>query len=98
VPDGIVDRSIIIIYLIIVTGNVMAVARWLTQHDARSSVTKQHSDVPERTTMKRAVTINRAELKRAPAVAAEATRNGLPFNSNAPRHCARLARDAVPLH
>ena len=83
--------------------DVMAVARWLTQHDARSSGTiptekKQHSDVPERTTMKRAVTINRAELKLAPAVAAEATRNGLPFNSNAPRHCARLARDAVPLH
>jgi hypothetical protein len=51
--------------------------------------------------MKRAVTINRAELKLAPAVAAEATRNtgnGLPFNSNALRHCARLARDAVPLH
>jgi hypothetical protein len=81
----------------------MAVARWLTQHDVRSSVTiltetKPHSDVPERTTMKRAVTINRAELKLAPAVAAEATRNGLPFNSNAPRHCTRLARDAVPLH
>jgi hypothetical protein len=35
----------------------MAVARWLTQHDVRSSVTiptekKPHSDVPERTTMK----------------------------------------------
>jgi hypothetical protein len=44
-----------------------------------------HSDVLERTMMKRAVTINRAELKLAPAVAApaEATRNGLPFNSNA---------------
>jgi hypothetical protein len=40
--------------------------------------------------MKRAVTINRAELKLAPAVAAEATRNGVPFNSNASRHCARL--------
>jgi hypothetical protein len=51
------------------------------------------SDVPERTT-----TINRAEQKLAPAVAAEATQNGLPFNSNASRHCARLARDAVPLH
>jgi hypothetical protein len=81
----------------------MAVARWLTQHDVRSSVTMQtekkpHADVPERTTMKRAMAINRAELKLAPAVAAEATRNGLPFNSNALRHCARLARDAVPLH
>jgi hypothetical protein len=81
----------------------MAVARWLTQHDVRSSVTiptekKPHSDVPERTTMKRAVTIIRAELKLAPAVAAEATRNALPFNPNAPRPCARLARDAVPLH
>jgi hypothetical protein len=37
--------------------DVMAVARWLTQHDVRSSVTiptekKPHSDVPERTTMK----------------------------------------------
>jgi hypothetical protein len=38
--------------------------------------------------MKRAVMINGAELKLAPAVAAEATRNGLPFNSNASRHCA----------
>jgi hypothetical protein len=82
----------------------MAVARWLTQHDVRSAVTipteeKPHSDVPERTTMKRAVTINHAELKLALAVAAEAPRNGLPFDSisNA-RHCAWLARDAVPLH
>jgi hypothetical protein len=82
---------------------MMAAARWLTQHDVRSSVTiptekKPHSDVPERTRMKRAVTIIRAELKLAPAVAAEATRNALPFNSNAPRPCARLTRDAVPLH
>jgi hypothetical protein len=45
----------------------------------------------ERTTMRRAVTINRAELK-VLAVAAEATRNGLPFKSNEPHHCARLAR------
>jgi hypothetical protein len=50
----------------------MAVAWWLTQHDVRSSVTiptekKPHSDVPECTTMKRAVTIIRAELKLAPA-------------------------------
>jgi hypothetical protein len=59
---------------------------------------KPHSDVTEHTTTRRAVTINRAELKLAPAVAAEATRSGLPFKSNAPRHCARLARDAVPLH
>jgi hypothetical protein len=75
----------------------------LVADKARSSVTiqtekKPHSDVPERTTMKRAVTINCAELRLAPAVAAEATRNASPFNSNAPRHCARLARDAVPLH
>jgi hypothetical protein len=48
--------------------------------------------------MKRAVTITRAELKLAPAVAAEATRNALPFNSSAPRRRAQLARDAVPLH
>jgi hypothetical protein len=74
-----------------------------SQHDVGSSVTiptekKPHSDVPERTTMKRVVTIIRAELKLAPAVAAEATRNALPFNSSAPRPCARLARDAVHLH
>jgi hypothetical protein len=80
----------------------MAVARWLTQHDVRSAMTiptekKPHSDMPERTTMKLPVTINRAELKLAPAVAAEATRNSLPLNSDA-RHFARLARDAVPLH
>jgi hypothetical protein len=36
-------------------------------------------------TMKRAVTINRAEFQLAPAVVAEVTQNGLPFNSNA-RH------------
>jgi hypothetical protein len=74
--------------------DVMAVARWLTQHDVRSSVTiptekKPRSDVPERTTITRAVTIIRAELKLAPAVAAEATRNALPFNSIVPRPCAR---------
>jgi hypothetical protein len=42
---------------------------------------KPHSDVPERTTMERAVTINHAELKLAPAMAAETTRYGFPFNS-----------------
>jgi hypothetical protein len=57
----------------------MNIGRWLTQHDVRSSVSiqtekKPHPDVPKRTTMKRAVTINRAELKLASAVAAEATR------------------------
>jgi hypothetical protein len=59
---------------------------------------KPHSDVPARTTMKRAVTIIRAELKLAPAVAAEAERNAVPFNSNAPRPCALLAQDAAPIH
>jgi hypothetical protein len=45
--------------------------------------------------MKRAVTINRAELKLAPAVAAKAMRNGLPFHSNAPRHSAPGWHDAM---
>jgi hypothetical protein len=58
---------------------VAAATRWLTQHDPTEK--KPLSDVPERTTMKQAVRINRAELKLAPAVAAEAARNaGLPFN------------------
>jgi hypothetical protein len=47
-----------------------------------STEKKPHSDVPERRTIKRAVTIYRAELKLEPAVAAD---------SNA-RHCVRLAR------
>ena len=55
-----------------------------TQHDVRSAMTipteqKPHSAALERRTMKRAVTINRAELKLAHAAATEATKNGLPF-------------------
>jgi hypothetical protein len=71
---------------------VMAVAQWLTQHDVRSSVAiptekKLHSDVRTRDNKASRDAVNRAELKLAPAVAAEATRSrGLPFNSNALRH------------
>jgi hypothetical protein len=59
---------------------------------------RSRSRIPPRSTMKRAVTISPAKLELASAMAAEATRNGLPFKRRAIETCnrARLATDAVP--